>query len=131
MIRTTITLAVFALPFTAQSATPDYPHRDWGQVATLDMSLMDATTCIARQMNRAGDAAIIPAEGGNDIDWTAHVPWGKKMEPWMTFKVRRANDVTTLRVLYRKPIGPGRVAKDVRKMQKHCLKVIKIEPVNE
>lgn len=129
MIRTIITLAaIFAVTSPALAQNPDHPHRDWGKVATLDMPLIDATSCIGRELNRAGDAMIVPVEGGNDIDWTAHVPWGKKMEPWMTFQLRGAGDRTILRVLYRRPIGPGRVSKDITKMQKRCLKVESIAP---
>jgi hypothetical protein len=95
MIRTIITLAaIFAVTSPALAQNPDHPHRDWGKVATLDMPLIEATSCIGRELNRAGDAMIVPVEGGNDIDWTAHVPWGKKMEPWMTFQLRGADDRT-------------------------------------
>jgi hypothetical protein len=59
--------AIAASPATAQSNSR-YPHRDWGKVATLNMSVIDATTCILRVLNRGSTATLIPAEGGNDID---------------------------------------------------------------
>ncbi len=114
-------------PASARSDT-DYPHRDWGHVATLDMTIADATTCIARELNRNGDALVLPVEGGNDVDFTVHVPWGKKMEPWETFKLRSSGGVTTMRVFYRHPVRQNGVGKDVARLQKRCLKVKSIDP---
>ncbi|WP_311271033.1 hypothetical protein [Sphingobium sp. WCS2017Hpa-17] len=115
-----------AAPSLARSGT-DYPHRDWGRVLTLDMSTTDATTCIARELNRTGDAVVLPVEGGNDIDFAVRPIWGPKMEPWETYKVRSVNGATTLRVFYRHPMKPKTVAKDVARLQRQCLKILSNE----
>jgi hypothetical protein len=117
--------ALAAVP-SASVAGPDYPHRDWGKVAILDMTAADAITCIARELNRNGDAMILPVEGGGDIDFTAHVMFGKKLEPWETFKVRTEGEKTVLRIFYRHPIRAKRLTKDVEKMRGRCLKVTEI-----
>lgn len=124
-----ITLAGFVIlstPALARSDT-DYPHRDWGQVATLDMAVVEATACIARELGRKGDAVVIPMEGGNDIDFAVRPMWGPKMEPWETYKVRSESGVTTLRVFYRHPVKRDGVGKDVARLQKQCLRVSKVE----
>lgn len=92
------------------------------------MSLIDATTCIARELNRTGDATVLPVEDGNDIDFAVRPMWGPKMEPWETYKVRAENGLTTLKVFYRHPIKQKAVSKDVVRLQKQCLKVLKIDP---
>ena len=92
-------------------------------MAILDMSAPDAVTCIARELNRKGDAMILPVEGGGDIDFTVHVMWGKKLEPWETFKVRTENGKTVLRIYYRHPVKAKGISKDVAKMQTRCLVV--------
>lgn len=132
MIRTTITLAAALALAPAASAAPDtdYPHRDWGQVATLDMSVIDATACIARELGRNGETSIIPAEGGNDIDYALRVMWGKKMEPWMTFKLRESEDGATMRIFYRHPFKAKNIIKQVERLQKRCLKVRSITSAN-
>lgn len=124
-----IILAGFvAMPAMAAPDT-DFPHRDWGQIATLDMTVDEATSCIARELNRFGDATVLPMAGGNDIDFAAHPMWGPKMEPWQTFKVRSEDGATKLRVFYRHPVKKASVSKDVTRMQKRCLKVQKIDPL--
>lgn len=123
-------LAGFAALATQASARSDtdYPHRDWGKVVTLDMSVTEATACIVREMNRNGSATVIPAEGGNDIDWKAGVMFGGTVgEPWQTFKVRSEAGSTTLRIFYRHPVRLGANDKVVAKMRKQCLKVVKVE----
>lgn len=124
-------LAGFAALVMSQASArsdTDYPHRDWGQVATLDMSLTDATACIVRELNRNSDTSVIPVEGGNDIDVAPHLMWGPKPEPWNTYKLRNVGGVTTLRVFYRHPVKQKTVSKDVAKLQKYCLKIRQIDP---
>lgn len=133
MTRIALSLAAalaFAAPAAARSDT-DYPHRDWGQVATLDMSVTDATACIARELNRNGEASVIPADGGNDVDYALRVMFGKKMEPWMTFKLREHDGMATMRIFYRHPFKASGIIKQVERLQKHCLKVASITPANE
>lgn len=105
----------------------DYPHRDWGKVATLSMSVDEAAACIARTYNRRGGALVVPADGGVDIDATsfATIPRG---EPWQRFKLRTAGDVTTMRVLFRRPLSAKRTEKDVRKLGADCLRISSIDP---
>ncbi|WP_395326936.1 hypothetical protein WBP06_09485 [Novosphingobium sp. BL-8H] len=123
-------LAGFAALATQASARSDtdYPHRDWGKVVTLDMSVTDATACITREMNRNGDATVIPVDGGSDIDVAPHLMWGPKAEPWQTFKVRDEAGSTTMRIFYRHPVKQGANDKAVAKMAKQCLKVREISP---
>jgi len=105
----------------------DYPHRDWGKAATLNMSLADATACIAREMGRRGGIVVIPADGGNDIDYSARTGFGGTVdEPWMRFKLSAEGDITGLRVFYRHPVTRRRIGKDVARMQEYCLKVVSI-----
>lgn len=119
--------AAIATQAYARSDT-DYPHRDWGKVVALDMSVTEATACITRELNRTRVPTVIAVDGGNDIDVAAHVAWGKKMEPWQTFKVRSDGEDATLRIFYRHPIRQGANDKLVAKMSKQCLKVRSIQP---
>lgn len=121
-----IILAGFAASASAGPDT-DYPHRDWGQIATLDMSVADATACIARELNRTGSVLVLPVESGNDIDFTANVPWGKKLEPWERFKLRGAGDTSVLTLFYRHPVTRKGAGKDVARLQKRCLRVKAIQ----
>lgn len=130
MIRTLIAFSAALCVASPALADPDtdYPHRDWGQVATLDMTLMDATACIARTLDRRGDAIVIPAEGGNDIDFAVRPAWGPKMEPWLSFKLREEGSATQLRIFYRRPMSRGKVANEVERLRKRCLMVSSITP---
>lgn len=121
----TLILAGFATPGAAQ----DYPHRDWGQVVTLDMTMADATACIAREMDRHGSVLVLPVEGGADIDFSVDVMWGKQLDPWERFKLRTEEGKTVLRVFYRKPTGPKSVGKDVERLRKRCLVIREMRPV--
>jgi hypothetical protein len=103
----------------------DYPHRDWGQVATLDMTVAEATACIARQMDREGSVLILPVDGGNDLDYTAGTMFGSVNEPWVRFQVRAAPS-TTLRISYRKPVGQKWLRRVMRNFQKSCLRVTNV-----
>lgn len=127
----TLAAAMAFAPVAIAGPDTDYPHRDWGQVATLDMTLDEATTCVARAMDRKGGVLVLPVEGGNDVDFTHDVAWGKRMEPWLTFKLRAADRGSTMQVFYRHPYTVGKVAVKVRWLQKRCLKVASITPVNE
>ncbi|ALC12475.1 hypothetical protein [Sphingopyxis sp. 113P3] len=127
----TMLAASLALSASASARSDtDYPHRDWGQVATLDMSVTEATACITRELSRSGSATVIPADGGNDIDFKASSGFfgGTVNEPWQTFKVREVDGSIVLRVFYRHPVNKKRVAKQVEKMRRHCLKVVNIDP---
>lgn len=126
-----LTAALVLIPAADAGEDTDYPHRDWGQVATLDMSVTDATACIARELNRNGEASVIPADGGNDVDYALRVMFGKKMEPWMTFKLREHDGRATMRIFYRHPFKASGIIKQVERLQKHCLKVASIMPANE
>ena len=129
MKRFAIILAGFALDPSAHARSDtDYPHRDWGQVVTLDMTVAEATSCVARELGRTADVSVIPAEGGNDIDIAAHVMWGKKMEPWQTYKIRGEGGIVTLRGFYRHPVKQKAVSKEVAKLQDRCLKAKSIDP---
>lgn len=106
----------------------DYPHRDWGRVAVLDMTIAEATACIARQLGRRADVMIIPVTDGNDIDIAPRAMWGPKSEPWQTYKIRGSDGVTTLHSFYRHPVKQNAVTKEVAKLQSACLKVRRIDP---
>lgn len=122
-----MSLVTFTLAAVMAQSGTDYPHRDWGKVAYLNMTAPEAATCIARELGRSSDTAIVPAENGSDIDVTPRVAWGKKHEPWQTFKVR-SEGVTTLRIFYRHPLRSGRNDKDMRRLRRACLIVDRIEP---
>lgn len=115
---------VLASPSHARSEK-DYPHRDWGQVLALDMSVDEATACVAREMNRNGSSTVIPVDGGNDIDVKASAGFfGTVGEPWQTFKIRPApGKRSTLTASYRHPASHKSISKDVERMGKQCLKV--------
>jgi hypothetical protein len=129
MKRLALILTLLASPAAAASDT-DYPHRDWGQVATLDMTVPEATACIAREKNRQGGTLVIPVEGGNDIDFRAATGFfgGTVNEPWQTFKVRSEGGATTLRIFYRHPFSQERMTKDVARLGRKCLKVRSTSP---
>ena len=121
-------LAVFATHASARSGT-DYPHRDWGQVLTLEMSVDEATACIAREMRRQGPILVLPVDGGNDIDWTAGGLFQKGgTEAWVNFKIRREGDTTKLRIFYRHPIITKGLNGYVKKLEKQCLVVLRSLP---
>lgn len=133
MIRTTITLAALALtPAATAAPDTDYPHRDWGQVATLDMSLSDSAACLTRELARQyGHTLPIQVDGGTDIDaGPGPNMFGVPYEPWLRFKIRNEASATTLRVFYRHPVSQKQVSKLVQKMSKRCLKVRSISPAN-
>lgn len=133
MIRTTITLAAALALAPAASAGPDtdYPHRDWGQVATLDMKMPDATACVAREVDRKGAALVLPVDGGNDIDFSVGAAFGNVGEPWIRFQLRQAGHDVQLRAAYRHPAHVKLVSKYIRGFQKRCLKVRSITPATE
>lgn len=126
-------LAGFAALATQASARSDtdYPHRDWGKVVTLDMSVVDATACIMRELGRSADVTVIPADGGNDIDVAPHLMWGRKSEPWQTYQIRDQSGITTMRAFYRHPVKQSAIDKEVAKLQKFCLNATKIEAITE
>lgn len=106
----------------------DYPHRDWGRMATLDMTASEATACIARWLDRRGDVLALPVEGGVDIDYTDHLPWGPTPKPSERYQVREMAGTTTLRILYRGSATKKFIPKNVAKLRKECLRVITITP---
>lgn len=109
----------------AQGADTDYPHRDWGQTVTLDMTAPEAAACITRQMARLyGRVIPVPAEGGTDIEGGPGGGFfGTAHDPWVSYQVRSAANVTTLRVFYRHPISQKNIGRDVRRMGAKCLKI--------
>ncbi|WPZ05664.1 hypothetical protein [Pelagerythrobacter marinus] len=113
-----------ALTSTAAIAGPDYPHRDWGQTLALDMTATEATACMARELDRQGEALIVPAEGGSDIDFSSDAMFGGAVgEPWIRFQIREDDDATTLSALYRHPVNKRWIARVLRNAEKRCLKV--------
>jgi len=109
----------------------DFPHRDWGNVATLDMPAADAVSCIAREMDKSGSVLVLPTTGGTDIDYTLS---GGLMnqnagEPYMRFKVRADAAGVTLRAFYRRPLSQKATDKTIAGLQKRCLRVEKVLPV--
>ena len=120
-------LAVLALLPSAAHAAPDtdFPHRDWGKVATLDMRLSDASTCVARAAARKYERIVpIPVEGGTDIDaGPGGGFFGVANDPWLRYQVRQEGSAVTLRIFYRHPVGQRRVDKELASFQKQCLRV--------
>lgn len=134
MIRASLVLAASLAFIPAASAGPDtdFPHRDWGQVAILDMTLADATSCIARAMDRDGAVLVLPVDGGNDIDFSPGTMFGGSTnEPFLRFKVRESGDASTMRLFYRHPVRKKLAGRYVEKLQKRCLKVRSIDPATE
>lgn len=132
MNRFTIAFAGFAgLTATSAAATDtDYPHRDWGQVATLDMTATEAAACVTRQLARIyGNVIPVPAEGGTDIEGAPGGGFfGVAHDPWVSYQVRQENDATVLRVFYRHPVSQKNISRDVRRMGERCLKIRQIDP---
>lgn len=119
-------MPLLALLFAALQIDKDQPHRDWGQVASLSMTVTDATACIVRRTARNGASAqVIPADGGNDIDYRASAGLfgGSVGKPWMTYQVRQKGEGTTLTILYRHPYRKSMADKQFKDLQKHCLRV--------
>jgi len=132
MIRTLITLAAALAVTTSAYAAPDtdFPHRDWGKVATLDMSAADATACVARAMDREGSVLVLPTAGGSDIDYTAGSMFGSLNEPWVRFKIREKATGSALTIFYRHPVNQKWLRRVMRNFQKQCLKVASVSPAN-
>lgn len=122
-------LAGFALTASAKEGT-DYPHRDWGQVATLDMTATEAAACVTRQLSRQyGRVTPVPAEGGTDIEGgPGGGIFGVAHDPWVSFQVRGDENAATLRVFYRHPVSQKNLSRDVRRMGEKCLKISKLAP---
>ena len=130
MKRIAILLAGFAaIPAHAGPET-DFPHREWGMVAMLNMSLTDATACVTRELARQyGRTTPVPAEGGTDIDGgPGGGLFGLAYDPWVRIKVREANGVVTLGASYRHPVSAKQLGKVITRMQKRCLRVAEIRP---
>ncbi|MEY4056180.1 MAG: hypothetical protein RL519_1515 [Pseudomonadota bacterium] len=135
MIRPSITvIAVIAFASSASAAPDtDYPHRDWGKVAVIDMSLPDATTCVIRGIARTYER-VVPAsvDGGTDIDaGPGGGLFGIAHDPWLRLMVREIDGDVTLRVFYRHPVSQKQVNKLVSKIQERCLKVRSISSVGD
>lgn len=135
MIRIVVPTALAAcivLPAHADDDT-DQPHREWGQIATIDMPLAEATACITRGIARSYERVLpVPAENGTDIDaGPGGGFWGVAHDPWLRLRVRQDGDAVTLRVLYRHPVSQKQVTKEVERLQKRCLKVRSIAALNE
>lgn len=125
-----VVLAGFAAAAQAKEET-DYPHRDWGQVVTLNMTATEAAACVTRQLSRQyGRVTPVPAEGGTDIEGG---PGGglfsNAHDPWVSYQVRSDGQIATLRVFYRHPVSQGDLSRDVRRMGENCLKVASFKPV--
>lgn len=123
-MRLFLPILLAAIPGGSLAASDtDYPHRDWGQTLTLDMSVSDATDCIARVFDKGGSVLVLPTEGGNDIDWSIDVPWGKRPDAWERYSLRANGTATTLRASYRHPSSQKRVSKHVDNLKRACLRV--------
>lgn len=128
MIFTAIVSVGFAINSLEKKDT-DYPHRDWGQIATLNMTPAEAAACIARQLSRDNDRVLpIAVDGGIDIDAGPEGFFGVVNEPWERYQVRSENGQTTLRVFYRHPANRRNISRVVRRMGTRCLKVIEVKP---
>lgn len=124
-------LALITLGFAMPSAKPqdtDYPHRDWGEIAHLDMTAVEGAACVTRQLARIyGRVTPVPAEGGTDIEGgPGGGLLGAAHDPWVSYQVRASGDGSTLRVFYRHPVSAKNVGRDVRRMTKKCLRVARI-----
>lgn len=121
---------LIATPALADEDT-DYPHRDWGQVATLNMTETEAIACVTRQLSRTyGRVTPIPAEGGTDIEGgPGGGIFGTAHDPWVSYQVR-GGEATTLRVFYRHPLSAKNISRDVRRMSERCLLVQSTSNVN-
>ncbi|EJU14126.1 hypothetical protein LH128_05188 [Sphingomonas sp. LH128] len=107
----------------------DFPHRDWGKVAVLDMSQTEASACLARQLARMYGAVMpIVVDGGSDIDAGPGGAFGTPNDPWLRYKVRVEGGQTLIRVFYRHPVAAKWIDRDLGKFQKKCLKVRSIGP---
>ena len=127
----TLSILIIAAVMAPAPGGSDQPHRDWGQIATLDMSVTDATACIMRATSRGGASAqIIPADGGNDIDYRAAAGLfgGSVGKPWITYQVRQAGSGSLLTILYRHPYRQSMAAKQFRDLRKRCRKVASVNP---
>ncbi len=123
-----IILAGFAVSASAEKGS-DQPHRDWGQVATLDMEVGAATACIARTMDREGSVLMLPVQGGSDLDYSAGTFLGGSVsKPWATFHVRD-KPATTLRITYRHPVNQKWIRRVMRNLTKSCLTVRRIDAI--
>lgn len=121
-----ITLPIAAAIVSASaSKDTDYPHRDWGQVAVLNMTMTEATACVTRLLSRQyGRVTPVPADGGNDIEGGPGGGFfGVAHDPWVSYHVRGDGKGATLRVFYRHPISQANISRDVRRMSEKCLKV--------
>jgi hypothetical protein len=93
------------------------------------MTLADATTCVARTMDREGSVLVLPVEGGNDLDYSAGTMFGGSVnEAWATFAIR-GGQTSTLRISYRHPVNQKWLRRVMRNLQKRCLRVRQIQPV--
>ena len=126
-------LAIILIGFAAAPAIAgpdtDYPHRDWGKVATINMPLADATACVARGIRKQYPSVmVVPAEGGSDIDAAPGGGlFGIAHDPWLRLKVRGEGQKSTLRIFYRHPVNQKRIDKEVQKFEKLCLVVERID----
>lgn len=128
-IAATLLVLLVAPPALARSST-DHPHRDWGKVATLAMSPIEATACITRELAREwGRVTPVQVEGGGDIDGgPGGGLFGVANDPWVRWQVRTENGATVLRIGYRHPVSEKRIGKSVRKAQEGCLRVTNVRP---
>lgn len=126
-----IPLAALIVSPAFASADTDYPHRDWGKVATLDMTASDATTCVTHELARQFERIIpVPTDGGAEIDGGPGGGFfGVAHDPWVRYKIRTEGGAVLLRISYRHPISQGTIERDVRRMSERCLKVRRIETV--
>ncbi|MGI9375975.1 MAG: hypothetical protein ACR2PC_07775 [Tsuneonella suprasediminis] len=74
----------------------------------------------------------VPLENGADIDaGPGGGLFGVARDPWMRLKVREESGVVTLRVFYRHPVSQKQAGKTVERLQRRCLKVRNIAPVDD
>ena len=130
MKRTILLAALISTPALAGPET-DYPHRDWGQIATLAMPASDAVACIARELDKNGSVLVLPVDGGTDIDFSISGPLFMQNagEPYMRFKVRESEGAVTMRAFYRRPLSQKSTDKTITGMEKRCLKVANKAPI--
>jgi hypothetical protein len=96
-----------------------FPHRDWGEVATIDLPIDLAQSCVVQQLMTSGRVVSLPVENGSDVYFAVHSLMANG-PPYVRFMLRKHEDKTHLRALYRRPFGRGTVSGFVADLQAMC-----------
>lgn len=121
-----------AQPVSAATDT-DFPHRDWGKIASLDMPFDEAQACIARELDKTGSVLVLPVDSGSDIDFSigGSILTPNTGEPYLRFKLRRIEHEITLRAYYRRPLSLKGLNGTVEALGRKCLKIARIETIDQ